>query len=181
VIETERLRLRLPTPADFDAMYAMWSDPRVVEYIGGIQLTRQGTWTRLLAAIGHWTVLPYGSFVVEELATGTFAGETGLFHAKRDITPPTESFPEAGWAFAPAMQGRGYATEALRALLTWADATIAAPRIVALINEANAASLRIAAKTGFQQHVRTTFNDKPVLMFERLTPHVIPSGAPPGA
>jgi RimJ/RimL family protein N-acetyltransferase len=170
LIETERLRLRRPTSGDFDASYAMWSDPRVTEHIGGTPSTRQQTWIRLLSMIGHWTALPYGNFVVEEASTGAFAGEVGLFNFKRDITPPIDQFPEAGWAFSPAMQGRGYATEALQALLTWADATLEAPRIVALINEANTPSLRVAKKTGFREHVRTTFNGHPVLMFERLRP-----------
>jgi RimJ/RimL family protein N-acetyltransferase len=167
MIETERLRLRMPTPDDFDASYAMWSDPRVTEHIGGVPSTRTQTWSRLLAVIGHWTVFPYGSFVVEETATGAFAGEIGLSHYKRDITPSIDAFPEAGWAFATSMHGRGYATEALRALLAWADATIAAPRIVALIGESNLASLRVAEKAGFREYDRLTYNRIPARLFER--------------
>jgi RimJ/RimL family protein N-acetyltransferase len=168
LIETERLRMRRPAPRDFDASYAMWSNPRVTEHIGGTPSTRGQAWSRLLAVIGHWTAYPFGSLVVEEASTGAFVGEVGLSHYKRDITPAIDEFPEAGWAFSPAMQGRGYATEALRALLAWADATIDAPRIVALITETNGASLRVAEKSGFREYARTTFNAKPVILFERL-------------
>ena len=168
MIETERLRLRRPTPDDFDASYAMWSDPRVTEHIGGTPSTRGQAWSRLLAVFGHWAIYPFGSFVVEEVSSGAFVGEVGLSHFKRDITPPIDAFPEAGWALSPGMHGRGYATEALRALLSWADATIDAPRIVALITETNMASLRVAAKTGFREFTRTAFNGKQVIMFERL-------------
>ena len=144
-------------------------DPRVTEHIGGTPSTRGQSWSRLLAVIGHWTAYPFGSFVVEETSTGAFVGEVGLSHYKRDITPPVDAFPEAGWVLAPAMHGRGYATEALRALLAWADGTIDAPRIVALITETSTvASLRVAAKSGFREYARTTFNGKPVIMFERL-------------
>jgi RimJ/RimL family protein N-acetyltransferase len=167
MIETERLRLRKPTPNDFDASYTMWSDPRVTEHISGVPSTRSQTWSRLLAVIGHWTAFPYGSFVVEEAATGAFAGEIGLSHFKRDITPSIDAFPEAGWAFSPAMHGRGYATEALRGVLAWADATIRAPRIVALSGEANVASLRVAEKAGFREYDRITFNGIPARLVER--------------
>jgi RimJ/RimL family protein N-acetyltransferase len=76
--------------------------------------------------------------------------------------------PEAGWVLSPAMQGRGYATEALLGVLDWADATLDAPRIVAIVNEANAGSLHVAAKAGFREWRRTTFLEKPVILFERL-------------
>jgi len=168
MIETERLRLRRVRPDDYDASYAMWSDPRVTEFIGGLPSTRQQTWMRLLGGIGHWTALPYGPLVVEEAATGTFVGEVGLFHFKRDIAPSIDEFPEAGWVCSPAMQGRGYATEAMQGVLQWADATLEAPRIVAIISEANVASIRVAEKIGFRECARTTFNGLPVLLFERV-------------
>ena len=75
--------------------------------------------------------MPFGPLIVEEATTGAFMGEVGLYHFKRDITPPIDDVPEAGWAVLPAMQGRGYATEAMRGLLQWADVRLAAPRIVA--------------------------------------------------
>ncbi len=95
-------------------------------------------------------------------------GEVGLYHFKRDIVPSIDDVPEAGWALAPAMQGRGYATEAVEAMLAWADASLDATRIVALITETNAASIGVAGKTGFHEHVRTTLNAQPVIMYERL-------------
>ncbi len=160
--------MRRPTPDDFDASYAMWSDPRVTQHIAnGMPSTRQQSWLRVLAAIGHWSARPYGTLVVEEASTGAFVGEVGLYHFKRDILPSIDDIPEAGWALAPAMQGRGYATEAVNAMLAWADAALDATRIVALITETNAASIGVAGKTGFREHVRTTFNAQPVIMYER--------------
>jgi RimJ/RimL family protein N-acetyltransferase len=167
MIETERLVLRPHRPQDFEASHAMWSDPRVVEYISGVPSTRTQSWARILTGIGHWSVCPYGPFVVEEKSGGAFVGEVGLFDFKRDITPSFDGVPEAGWVLAPAMQGRGYATEAVRAVLDWADAALDAPRIVAIVSEANAGSLHVAAKSGFREWQRTTFLEKPVILFER--------------
>src|SRR5580700_4213983 len=130
MIETDRLLLRRPLARDFDASHAMWSDPSVVEYITSVPSTRAQTWSRLLAAIGHWETIGYGPFVVEEAASAAFVGEMWLFEHHREITPPIDGVPEAGGSVTPSMQGRGYATEALRAALRWADATLAAPRTV---------------------------------------------------
>jgi RimJ/RimL family protein N-acetyltransferase len=171
MIETERLRLRRPRPDDFAASHAMWSDPRVVEHLGRVPSGRQQSWTRLLTAIGHWQIHPFGPFIVEEKTTGAFAGEVGLFHFMREIAPSIDAFPEAGWGFSPAVHGRGYATEAVGAMLAWADATIAAPRIVAIIAVDNVASIRVAEKNGFREWTRTTFNDGPVVLLERRSAH----------
>jgi RimJ/RimL family protein N-acetyltransferase len=167
MIESERLILRPHRPQDFESSHAIWSDPIVVRYISGVPSTRQQSWARVLTSIGHWNVMPYGPLVVLEKSTGAHVGEVGLFHFKRDITPSIDAFPEAGWVFSPAVHGRGYATEAVMALLAWADATLSAPRIVAIVGEENAASLRVAEKCGFREFRRTTFMESAVRMFER--------------
>jgi RimJ/RimL family protein N-acetyltransferase len=38
------------------------------------------------------------------------------------MQPSLGSAPEAGWVMAPRAHGKGYATEAVRAALAWADA-----------------------------------------------------------
>jgi RimJ/RimL family protein N-acetyltransferase len=170
VIETDRLLLRRPRASDFEASHAMWSDPSVVQYISGVPSTRPQTWARLLAAIGHWEALAYGPFVVEEAVTNAFVGELWLFEHKREIVPSIDGVPEAGWTVTPSMQGRGYATEALRGMLRWADATLNAPRTVAVISEGNLVSVRVAEKAAFREYQRTTLNAKPVILFERRSP-----------
>jgi RimJ/RimL family protein N-acetyltransferase len=167
MIETERLLLRRVQASDFEASHAMWSDPSVAQYISGVASTRQQSWARVLAAIGHWETMAYGPFVVEETATHAFVGEMWLFEHKREITPSIDGVPEAGWSVTPSMQGRGYATEALRGLLCWADAALDAPRTVAVISEANLVSVRVAEKASYREYQRTTLNQKPVILFER--------------
>ncbi len=75
--------------------------------------------------------------------------------------------PEAGWALDPRFAGRGYATEALRAALTWADANLAAERSVAIIAPENTASIRVAEKTGYRQTGQTEYKNNPILLFAR--------------
>jgi RimJ/RimL family protein N-acetyltransferase len=89
---------------------------------------------------------------------------------RREITPPLEGEPEAGWVLAPWAHGRGFATEAVRAMLAWADAQLAAPRTVCLIAPDNAASIHVAGKCGYHERIRTTFKGEDTIVFERPRP-----------
>src|SRR5579859_1936876 len=120
-IDTDRLALRPHTRDDFADSLAMWSDTTVTRHIGGRPFTREEIWARLLRYVGHWALLGFGFWVIRERATGCFLGEVGFADYQRDIDPPLNSVPEAGWALSPHAQGKGYATEALRAITSWAD------------------------------------------------------------
>ncbi len=52
----------------------MWGDSVVARYVGGKPLSEEETWTKLLRYVGHWAVLGFGYWVVEEKATGKFVG-----------------------------------------------------------------------------------------------------------
>jgi RimJ/RimL family protein N-acetyltransferase len=78
--------------------------------------------------------------------------------------------PELGFALAARAHGKGYASEAVRAAIAYADAHLPAERTVCLINEDNAASIRVVQKAGYTVFERTLFNDVPTLFLERLQP-----------
>ena len=78
VIETARLFLRGPRPADLPDSVALWSDPVVTRYTSGKPLSEEEVWGRLLRYVGHWAWMGFGYWVVEEKATGRFAGEMGF-------------------------------------------------------------------------------------------------------
>ena len=96
VIETQRLRLRGHRLDDFEACAVLWGDPIVTRFIGGKPSTREESWARLLRNVGHWSLLGFGYWVVEDRATGQFAGEIGFSDFRRDITPSLEGIPESG-------------------------------------------------------------------------------------
>lgn len=167
VIETDRLRLRAHRLADFNDAFAMWSDPVVTRFIGGTPSTEQQTWSRLLNYAGHWALLRFGYWAIEEKRSGRFVGEAGFADFRRDIVPAMKGVPEIGWALASHVHGQGYATEAVRAAVAWADANLAARRTVCLIDPGNAASLRIARTCGYREFECGTFNGRPSVFFER--------------
>jgi RimJ/RimL family protein N-acetyltransferase len=145
----------------------MWSDPAVTRFIGGKPSTEQQTWFRVLQYIGHWSVMDFGYWVIEEKSSGLFAGEIGFADFKRDIAPSMRSAPEVGWALASRFHGMGFATEALRGVLDWADQQAQWPRTVCLISPDNLQSIKVATKCGYHEFERTSFNEAPVLFFER--------------
>jgi RimJ/RimL family protein N-acetyltransferase len=167
VLETERIRLRGHRLGDLDACAAMWADPKVIRYTTRKPLTEEESWTRLLRYVGHWALMGFGYWVVEEKATGRFAGEIGFADFKRDVEPSLKGVPEIGWVLAPPAHGKGYATEAVRAAVAWCDANFGAVRTACLIDPENLASIRVAKKCGYREVQRTSYKDRPILMFVR--------------
>src|SRR6185437_14332403 len=59
----------------------------------------------------------YGFWAIEEKASGRVVGDIGYMDVKRGLTPTLDGMPEIGWALASDAQVRGYASEALFAVL----------------------------------------------------------------
>jgi RimJ/RimL family protein N-acetyltransferase len=68
---------------------------------------------------------------------------------------------------ASAFHGRGYATEAVRAVLEWGDRTLKQAHTACIIAPENLASIRVAEKCGYRHTQATTYKGKQVLMFVR--------------
>jgi RimJ/RimL family protein N-acetyltransferase len=167
-IDTERLTMRRPRLEDFEESLAMWGDPMVTRYIGGKPSTREEMWARLLRYVGHWELMGFGFWVVREKSTGRFVGEVGLADFKRDIEPSLGSAKETGWALSPWAHGKGFATEAVRTALGWAEDRFGPERVVCIIDPGNEASLKVAHKCGFREFARGKYKGEPTVMFERL-------------
>ncbi len=167
VLKTTRLRLRGHRRDDLADCAALWSDPVVTRFITGRPSTEQQTWARLLFYAGHWTLMNFGYWVVEEADSGGFVGEAGLADFHREIGPSMKGYPEIGFALSPRFHGKGYATEAVQAILSWADQHLSCERTVCLINPENAASLRVALKSGYTIFEEGLYNGQPALFLSR--------------
>ncbi|MDP9111370.1 MAG: GNAT family N-acetyltransferase [Candidatus Eremiobacteraeota bacterium] len=168
VIETPRLTLRAHTLDDFSPSLAMWADPIVTRYIGGVPSSAEAVWARLIRYAGHWALLGYGYWVVQEKGSQEFLGELGFADYHRDISPPIDA-PELGWALIPRVHGRGYATEAVAAVLQWGDRHFQGSPTVCLIHPDNAPSVRVAEKNGYREWTRTQYKGEPAILFERFS------------
>jgi RimJ/RimL family protein N-acetyltransferase len=173
-LHTTRLTLQVHTLSDFEDCAAMWGDPEVMRYLHNRPFTREESWARLLRYVGHWQLLGFGFWAVREEASGRFVGEVGLADFRRNIRPSIDGFPEIGWVLAPWAHGKGFATEAARTALSWADRRFGSVRTVCIIHPENSASLRVAFKCGYGEFGRTTYKDSPVILLERIAER--PSG-----
>ncbi|WP_294237793.1 GNAT family N-acetyltransferase [uncultured Sphingomonas sp.] len=164
-LTTDRLTLRGHHPDDLDALAAMWAEPGVYAMIGGKPRAREEVWIRLLRSIGQWMAFGYGAWVVCDRATGAVLGDIGLLESRRAIVPEL-TVPEVGWTLVPAAHGRGYAGEAMRAVLGWADGQ-GIGRTCCIIAPDNAPSIRLAEKLGYGAPVEGVYHDRPIRIFHR--------------
>ncbi len=135
MIETERLLIRPLTADDAGALHPIWSDPANERFIGA-------TTPRLVEEVrswfGRWT--PWG---VWERESGELVGDCGLsFDAGYQEWELSYGFRRDRW-------GRGYATEAALACVRYGFETMDVEKIVADVDPANAASVRVLEKCGF--------------------------------
>jgi RimJ/RimL family protein N-acetyltransferase len=167
VIETSRLRLRAHRLEDLPAYQALWADPIVVRYTAGVPQTPEDVWHRYLRSRGHWAVMGYGYWAVEEKDSGRMVGEAGFADLHRDMTPSLDGMPEAGWIMSPAVHSKGYATEAIHAIHDWGNAHFGRVRTCCIISPDNEPSVRVAEKTGYREVAHTLYKDHPVIVFHR--------------
>lgn len=165
---TDRLLLRGHRLDDFDAMVTLWQHETTYRYITGRPSTPMETWSRLHRYVGHWQLLGFGYWAVEDRRTGAYLGELGFADFHRDIDPPFGKTPEAGWVLDPTVHGQGLATEALAAAHAWMDAQTISDRTVCILHPDHASSRRVAEKQGYA-FVRTArYMDGPTTVMERI-------------
>lgn len=167
VLETERLRLRGHVLADFEPSAVMWADERVTRFIGGKPSPREDSWRRFMTFPGHWMLMGFGYWVIEEKASGAYVGDGGFGNFKRDLGGYVFEAPEQGWALMPSMQGKGYATEAAAAMLAWAEPHFGRTDFVCMIAPENTPSLRVAEKLGYREFARTDYKAAPSVLLRR--------------
>jgi RimJ/RimL family protein N-acetyltransferase len=163
---SDRLRLRPHVRGDYAACKALWQHPGTIRFIGGAGQSDQEVWFRLLRYGGMWPMQGFGFWVFEDRASGEFLGEGGLMDARRDLDG-LQGMPEAGWALMPGAGGRGIATEAMSAVLGWADAQQSIDRTGCIIDPGNVASLRVAVKLGYREAGRPSFRGAPIVLLHR--------------
>lgn len=140
-IETKRLRLRLFTLEDLDALSLIFGRPDVVKHLGtGMPLLKAEAAHALRGIIKHWTRHGYGRWAAVYKPTGKLIGYGGL----RSF----QGTPELVYLLDKPYWGIGLATELAEAALKYGFDERHFERIVAMTKVANAASQRVLEKIG---------------------------------
>jgi RimJ/RimL family protein N-acetyltransferase len=141
---TERLELRLPTDDDRGRFVELWSDEDFMVFTRGPMdvVTANTRFDSYLATAKRWS---FARQPVIERSSGTIVGYAGA------ATVEFEGHErlEFGYRLIPEARGKGYATEAGRALLDLA-ATEYSGEILALVDPTNIASQKVALRLGFE-------------------------------
>lgn len=144
-IETSRLRLRMFTPDDLDALSAITGDAQVMQYLGtsGAR-SREKTRNTIDAILRHWNEHGFGIWALDHKADGRLIGWCGLQMLEK--TPEVE----VAYLLAQAYWNQGLATEAARAAISYGFRELKLPRIVAIARPENVGSYRVMEKVGMK-------------------------------
>lgn len=149
-LDTPRLRLRPLTVADAEALWPYVTDPRL-SYHMTWEPHRDLAETRAFLlyceeAFARGTGAPWG--VTER--DGALVGLAGLHDITRQMRAWRKDVAELGYWIAPPYQGRGYVTEAARAVVDDAFARLALHKVSVGCIADNAPSRRVIEKLGFR-------------------------------
>jgi len=142
--ETERLILRKPVAADAGEVFARYaSDSEVTRYMGWPRhFSIEDTKAFLSFSDAEWIRWPAGPYLIESRPDKKLVGSTGF-----GFETPAKA--ATGYVLAREEWGKGYATEALAAMVR-AAAEIGIRELYALCHPEHLASIRVLEKCGFR-------------------------------
>lgn len=145
LLESDRLLLRRPTAADAQAIFGGYaSDPEVTRYVGWPRhRSLEDTREFLAFSDDQWRRWPCGPLAVLRRSDGLLIGSSGLaFESAHSAS--------TGYVLRRDCWGRGYATEALRAVLETAP-DLGLRTVYALCHPDHRASRHVLEKAGFRR------------------------------
>lgn len=140
IIETDRLRLRAPTMADWP-IYAEFMNSDRATPMGG-PFAEAVAWGMFCHDMAQWPLMGHGSLMVEIRADGVCVGQVGI------NAGPLFPEQELGWLLYPGFEGRGYAFEAAVALRDWGLKVLGLKALVSYVHRDNEKSRRLAERLG---------------------------------
>jgi RimJ/RimL family protein N-acetyltransferase len=169
-LETERLLLRAWRQEDAAPFAEMCADAELMRYVGG-QMDRTNAWRRMATYVGHWALRGYGSFALEDKASGELAGYCGIYD------PDGWPEREINWGLRRAFLGRGLITEAAARVRAHAYDDLGFATITSCIDLENAPSIAVAKRLGATLDRTVDFRGRPMGVFRHLSPAACARGA----
>jgi RimJ/RimL family protein N-acetyltransferase len=170
VLRTPRLILRRWRPADRAPFAAMNGDPAVMAHFPA-PLTTAESDALADAIAAHHAARGFGLWALEIPGVAPFAGFVGL--SVPSFSAPFTPCVEIGWRLAAAHWGHGYATEAGRAVLSYAWDALALDEVVSFTTAGNARSRAVMARLGMRYDPAEDFDHPRLAAGHPLRRHVL--------
>lgn len=154
VLETQRMILRQLSSADVLPMTQILSNPEVMRYSVRGVLSERATAEFIDWSLQSYAHHGFGPWAVVEKASGVLMGFCAL---NRESVDSVEEV-EIGYRLAPQFWGRGLATEIVRAMLAYGFEHLGLRSIIAIVQPANVASVRVIQKVGFNAFVYSQYH-----------------------
>ncbi|MGP6136080.1 GNAT family N-acetyltransferase [Enterobacter chuandaensis] len=162
-LETPRLKLEPYNDSHYEGLRVMDSDSGVMRYItGGIVKTPEETREGIRRVQARWDKYNFSWWAIKEKTSGAIVGAACLQHLANVDGAPLE----IGWRLVPEHNGKGYATEAAKAIIDYAVERIGATYLVAVADPENIPSQRVMQRLGMTFKAIEQHYDVPCVVYE---------------
>lgn len=150
-IETDCLKLIPPSLDSVELYETFYADQEASAFYGG-PLTKEQVWARLKADLGAWHLLGFGVWVIQMKSEQCQVGTCGFWQGR--------DWPvELTWWVLPEHRGKGIATEASVAELSYAYNVLGWDKVETYMDDENVAASALAARLGGVKSHRERFPD----------------------
>ncbi|MCX7157433.1 MAG: GNAT family N-acetyltransferase [Rhodocyclales bacterium] len=158
-LESARLVLTVPQAEDWLALHAYYSDAECARYTFQQPLPESETQRVVGSLVRHWDRKGYGPYVVREKQSASVVGLVGLWFPSE--WPETE----IKWAIIREHWGKGYASEAARAVQAMLPRYLPDMQPISLIDAENSRSIALATALGAELEKELVFRNAPFHMY----------------
>jgi ribosomal-protein-alanine N-acetyltransferase len=160
-IVTARLTLRPVSIEDVDTLHALWTDADIRRYLrDNIVIARARAEEMVRAVVAGFDRNGRGMWLIFEKDARAPCGFCGF------LPRPEPDTPELIYGLAPSVWGRGYATEAARAVMEYGFEMLNVPKLAASVDVPNVASVRVLERLGLRFVRREIVHGNDLVFYE---------------
>ena len=157
IAETERLILRTIQDGDAELQDRLLNTPAVMARLGGVKELHEIE-AKHAKARASYAQEGFSFLMMMEKASAELVGHCGIKRVDNPLAR-NQGDHEIGWLVREDRWRRGYAEEAMRAVLDWAFGRVGAPHVVALTSDLNVASWKLMEKLRMRRREDLDFDD----------------------
>jgi RimJ/RimL family protein N-acetyltransferase len=161
VLQTTRLLLRPLHLDDLDHVYILWTNDHIRQFLlDNRVISLDDARSFLEASLANFEKHGYGLWLVFTRDGGSLVGFAGFLRSEDAVATLI-------YGVHPSFCGKGIATEAASAVLSYAFDSLALPRVKADVDEANVVSIRVLDKLGMKRTRSAIVAGRPLVYYEQ--------------